>query len=252
MKEKTALVTGSSRGIGRSIALNLAQRGFKVAINYYNGGNDAGEHLEQAQEVLQEVQTMGAEGIIIGADVSVAESATALVDQTIEKWGRLDVLVNNAAINQDQLLLRVSDDLWDLILKTNLYSAFYCSRTAVRYMIKKRYGRIINISSVVGLAGNIGQTCYAASKSGLLGLTCSIAKEYGARGVTANIIAPGFIESDMTRQLPAEVSARMIAQIPAGRLGKADDVANLVCFLATPEASYINGQTIRIDGGMSI
>jgi len=251
MNQPAALVTGGSRGIGRAIAIQLAQDGFQVAINYYNQG-DAAKNKEQAEEVLKVIETNGGTGIILGADVSTPEGAASLIEKTLASLGRIDVLVNNAGINKDQLLIRMSDEQWHDVINTNLSSAFYCSKAALKYMMKKKQGRIINISSVVGMAGNAGQAHYAASKAGLLGFTFSIAKEYGPRGITANAVAPGYIESDMTLNLPPEVGAKMVEQIPAGRLGKPEDVAALVAFLASPAAAYINGQVIRVDGGMSI
>lgn len=251
MSQPAALVTGSSRGIGRAIAMQLAQNGFQVAVNYYNRGDET-RNREQAEEVLKTIETGGGKGIILGADVSNPESAGVLLEEVTVRMGRIDVLVNNAGINKDQLLIRMSNEQWHDVINTNLSSAFYCSKAALKYMMKKKQGRIINISSVVGIAGNAGQAHYAASKAGLLGLTFSIAREYGPRGITANAVAPGYIESDMTMNLPPEVGAKMVEQIPAGRLGKPEDVAALVAFLASPAAAYINGQVIRVDGGMSI
>jgi 3-oxoacyl-[acyl-carrier protein] reductase len=250
MNQATALVTGSSRGIGRAIALNLAKNGCKIAVNYYNKGDEA-KNLQEAQEVLNEIEASGGSGIIVGADVSTSEGAKLLVEKTVEELGSIDVLVNNAGINKDQLLIRITDAQWHEIIDTNLSAAFYCSKAALKYMMKKKYGRIVNISSVVGMAGNAGQAHYSASKAGLLGFTYSIAKEYGPRGITANAVAPGYIESEMTKKLPPQVSAKIVEQIPVGRLGTPEDVAILVAFLASPAAAYINGQVIRVDGGMS-
>lgn len=244
MIEQVAIVTGSSRGIGKSIALQLARDGFKVVVNYRH-------KQEEANKVLAEIQAAGGQGISIGADVSRPEDAQRLIDTAVQEYGRVDVLVNNAGINKDQLMLRISDDEWHQLIHTNLDSAFYCSRAALRTMMKKRYGRIINISSVVGIVGNPGQTHYAAAKSGLLGLTFSLAQEYGNRGITANVVAPGFIESDMTSELSSEQRAKIMAGISVGRLGTPEDVAALVSFLASPQAGYISGQVIRVDGGMA-
>lgn len=251
MSKPVALVTGSSRGIGRAIALELAKSGFKVAVNYYNKVDHAQNKLD-AEGVLAEITAQGGEGTIIGADVASAEGASELVTKTIELLSGLDVLVNNAGINRDQLLIRMTEAQWHDVIDTNLSAAFYCSKPAIKYMMKKRFGRIINISSVVGMAGNAGQAHYAASKAGLLGFTYSLAKEYGPRGITVNAVAPGYIKSDMTKDLPPEVTARMTEQIPVGRLGDPQDIAAVVAFLASSAAAYVNGQVIRVDGGMSI
>jgi len=257
MREKqVALVTGSSRGIGEAIVLELARRGYEVVINYYDSP-DIDQNLvetnrEQANQVLNKVKNAGGSGFVLGADVSVPQSAKQLVEETVANLGTIDVLVNNAGINKDQLMIRMSDDDWQQIIATNLNSAFYCCRAALKYMIKKRYGRIINISSVVGISGNAGQAHYAASKSGLLGLTFSIAREYGARGITANAVAPGYIQTDMTGGFTDEQSERLLGGIAVGRMGKPEDIANAVAFLASPETSYITGQLLRVDGGMSI
>lgn len=250
MSKPVALVTGSSRGIGRAIAIELAKT-CTVAINYYDKV-DAEGNRAQAQEVLDLIEQSGGSGVVLGADVSDPASAAQLVEAAVSSLGGIEVLVNNAGINKDQLLVRMTEAQWHDVLDTNLSSAFYCSKAALKYMMKKRQGRIINISSVVGMAGNAGQAHYAASKAGLLGFTFSLAKEYGPRGITANAVAPGYIVSDMTRKLPPETSAKLVEQIPLGRLGTAEDIAALVAFLVSPAASYINGQVIRVDGGMSI
>lgn len=243
MQERVAVITGSSRGIGRATALGFARSGYRVVVNYHH-------NREQAEQVLQEVEALGSSGILLGANVSQPQEARDLIENSVKEFGRVDVLVNNAGINHDQLMLRIQDEEWERVINTNLSSAFYCSRAAVKHMFKKRFGRIINISSVVGISGNAGQTHYAAAKSGLLGLTLSIAQEYGNRGITANAVAPGFIESDMTAGLSPEQRQQILSGIAVGRLGKPEDVAALVLFLASEEAAYINGQVIRVDGGM--
>lgn len=243
MQERVAVITGSSRGIGRATALGFARSGYRVVVNYHH-------NREQAEQVLQEVEALGSSGILLGANVSQPQEARDLIENSVKEFGRVDVLVNNAGINHDQLMLRIQDEEWERVINTNLSSAFYCSRAAVKHMFKKRFGRIINISSVVGISGNAGQTHYAAAKSGLLGLTLSIAQEYGSRGITANAVAPGFIESDMTAGLSPEQRQQILSGIAVGRLGKPEDVAALVLFLASEEAAYINGQVIRVDGGM--
>ncbi|MBP8819275.1 MAG: 3-oxoacyl-[acyl-carrier-protein] reductase [Syntrophomonadaceae bacterium] len=243
LHERVAIITGSSRGIGRATALVFARTGYRVVVNYNH-------NREQAEQVLQEIEALGSNGILLGADVSKAQEARDLIEKSVKEFGRVDVLVNNAGINHDQLMLRIQDEEWERVINTNLSSAFYCSRAAVKHMFKKRFGRIINISSVVGISGNAGQTHYSAAKSGLLGLTLSIAQEYGNRGITANAVAPGFIESDMTASLSPEQRQQILSGIAVGRLGKPEDVAALVLFLASDEAAYINGQVIRVDGGM--
>ncbi|MGI5912512.1 MAG: 3-oxoacyl-[acyl-carrier-protein] reductase [Syntrophomonadaceae bacterium] len=243
MPEKVAVITGSSRGIGQATALAYAQAGYRVVINYHGS-------REQAEKVLEKIKSDGGNAIALAADISKPEECNQLIQETIKEYGGIDVLVNNAGINHDQLMIRIQDEEWQKVINTNLSSVFYCSRAAVKYMMRKRWGRIINISSVVGISGNAGQTHYAASKSGILGLTCSIAKEYGNRGITANAIAPGFIESDMTRILSPEQKKQILSTVAVGRLGTPEDVAALALFLASEQASYINGQVIRVDGGM--
>ncbi|WP_456409627.1 3-oxoacyl-[acyl-carrier-protein] reductase [Oceanithermus sp.] len=241
---KHALVTGSSRGIGRAIALELARRGYALAVHYARG--EAAAH-----EVAAEAERLGAAKVVVlGADLSERDAATELVARTVSELGGLDVLVNNAGITRDGLLIRMKDDDWDAVIETNLSAVFRLTREAVKRMMKARWGRIVNVASVVGLMGNPGQANYVAAKAGLIGFTKTIAKEYGGRGITANAVAPGFIESDMTAALPEKVQQEYLSAIPAGRFGKPEEVAELVAFLASDAAAYINGQTIAIDGGL--
>ncbi len=240
---KNALVTGSSRGLGRAMALELGRAGYKVAVHY------AGRR-EAALAVVAEIEAAGGQAQAFGADLSNAAQASSLVGQVLEAFGSLEVLVNNAGITRDGLLIRMKDEDWDMVIRTNLDAAFYTSRAAVKAMMRARYGRIIQITSVVALMGNPGQANYVASKAGLIGLTKALAKEYGTRGITVNAVAPGFIESDMTAELSAEVRAKYLEQIPAGRFGTPEEVASLVRFLASDEAAYISGQVISVNGGM--
>lgn len=238
-----ALVTGSSRGLGRAMALKLAQDGFAVAVHY--GRNEA-----EAQKVAAEIQAAGGAAQVFGADLSTPAHASELVERVIKNMGGLHVLVNNAGITRDTLAVRMKDEDWDAVLQTNLSSAFAASRAAIKHMMRQRYGRIINISSVVGLMGNLGQANYVASKAGLIGLSKALAKEYGARGITVNAVAPGFIASDMTDKLTDEQKKAYEAAIPLGRLGTPEDVAALVAFLASPAAGYVTAQAIGVDGGL--
>lgn len=242
--QQVAIVTGSSRGIGKAIAAQLANDGFKVVINYRN-------HEQQALEVLQEIKNQGGTGLVLPADVSDPQQAQGLVERTVAEFGQVDVLVNNAGINKDGLIMRLSNDDWDKVMATNLNAVFYCTRAVLKYMTRKRYGRIINISSIVGLSGNAGQASYAAAKSGMLGFTFSVAQEYGSRGITANIVAPGFIGTDMTNILSPEQKAKILSRIPVARLGTPEDVAFAVSFLASVRAGYINAQVLRVDGGIT-
>ncbi|MEN6389892.1 MAG: 3-oxoacyl-[acyl-carrier-protein] reductase [Syntrophomonas sp.] len=255
MGEQVALVTGSSRGIGKAIALMLAGDGFRIVLNYYDSPLEAKELIEeneaQAIQVLREIEQMGGQAMVVGADVADPDAAARLVDQAAQAWGRLDVLVNNAGIIKDQLLVRISNEEWDKLIRTNLNSAFYCTRAALKHMVKKRQGRIVNISSVVGLGGNVGQAHYAASKSGLLGFSRTVAKEYGSRGITCNVVAPGYIQSDMTAQLNTERTTRILEGVSLRRMGTVEDVAGAVSFLVSDRASYISGQVIQVDGGMA-
>lgn len=240
---KTALVTGAGRGIGRAIAFKLGAAGAKVAVNY-----NASE--AQAQEVVSAIKDAGGEAQAVKADVSKSDEVDAMVGALIKEWGRLDILVNNAGITRDNLMMRMSQDDWDAVLNTNLRSAYFCTRAVLRSMLRNRWGRIISLSSVVGLTGNAGQANYAAAKAGIIGFTKSVAREVGGRNITANAIAPGFIETDITAGLPDELKVSMLKTIPAERYGQPDDIANAVVFLGSDLASYINGQVLNVDGGM--
>lgn len=242
---QTALITGASRGIGRQIALALAAAGAKVAINY-NASSEA------AEAVVAEITAAGGEAKAWQADVSKLDQATALVGAVLEHFGSLDILVNNAGITRDSLLLRMTEEDWDRVLEVNLKGYFNCCKAAIRAMTRARQGRIINISSVVGIRGNAGQVNYSAAKAGVIGLTKSLAREVGSRNITVNAVAPGFISTDMTKVLSEDIREQMLENIPLGRLGETEDVANLVVFLAGPGAAYITGQVIAVDGGMSM
>ena len=240
---RKTLVTGASRGLGRAIALELGQRGFFVAVHY-------GKSATEAEAVAAEITAGGGQAVLVQGDLSSMEGAKAVVTQAVEKLGGLEVLVNNAGITRDGLVLRMKDEDWDAVIETNLSAPFALIRTALRSMMSAKYGRIVNISSVVGLMGNPGQANYISSKAGLIGLTKAIAKEYGGKNITCNAIAPGFISSDMTDKLPEAVSTKYLESIPAGRFGTPEDVAAVVAFLVSEAASYVNGQTIAVDGGL--
>ncbi|HBC92020.1 MAG TPA: beta-ketoacyl-ACP reductase [Pelotomaculum sp.] len=244
LSDRTAIVTGASRGIGRAIALSLAKAGADVVVNYAR--NDTA-----AAEVADLIRAEGRRALLFKADVAAPEAAEALIKAAQSEFGRVDILVNNAGINRDNLVLRMKDEDWDAVLSVNLKGAFNCARAAARAMVKNQYGRIINISSVVGLTGNFGQANYAAAKAGLLGLTKALAKELCSRNITVNAVAPGFINTEMTAGLPEKVTEKLLAQIPMKRFGEPEDVAGLVVFLATDAAAYITGQTIAADGGMT-
>ncbi len=246
LKDKAALVTGASRGIGKAIALKLASLGARVAVNYVTiePSNQA-----DADEVVNNITSSGGEAIAVEADVRNSEAVKAMVEHITNKWGKIDILVNNAGINRDTLLLRMPDEAWDDVINTNLRGAYLCTKFALRSMMRQEWGRIINISSVAGIVGNVGQSNYAASKGGIIAFTKSVAREVGSRKITVNAVAPGFIVTGMTDKLPAERKEAILAMIPLQRFGQPNDVAELVAFLASERASYITGQIITIDGG---
>ena len=243
--DKVALVTGASRGIGRAIALRLAADGAKVAINF--AGN-----LARAEEVKAEIENNGGAAILVQGDVSNFETVNEVVKKVLDTWGRIDILVNNAGITRDNLLLKMTEEDFDAVIGTNLKGVFNCTKAVTKLMMKQRSGRIVNMSSVVALNGNISQANYAAAKAGIIGFTKSAAKELASRGVTVNAVAPGFIETDMTGALNDKIKSEMIGAIPLGRVGKPEDVANAVAFLVSENADYITGQVISVDGGMAI
>ncbi|MDB7815603.1 3-oxoacyl-[acyl-carrier-protein] reductase [Intestinimonas butyriciproducens] len=245
LKGKAALVTGGSRGIGRAVCLELARRGACVAVNY--AGNAAA-----AEETVESCKAMGVDAFFVQADVADAAACDAMVKEVLSRFGRLDILVNNAGITRDGLMPMLKDADWDAVLDANLKGAFHCMRAAYRPMMKQKYGRVVNLSSIVGLRGNAGQANYAASKAGLIGLTKSMAKELAGRNVTVNAVAPGFIDTDMTAALPEKARESMLASIPMGRLGQGEDVAKAVAFFAGDGAGYVTGQVLCVDGGMAV
>lgn len=243
MNNRTALITGASRGIGRAIATELARRGAQVVINY---ARDA----DGAQAAVQAITSAGGRAVALQADVTDFKAAESLVKGALETFGGLDILVNNAGTTRDTLIMMMSEADWDVVLDTNLKSAFNCSKAAVKHMMRKRYGRIINITSVSGLAGNAGQTNYSASKAGLVGFTKALAREVAARNITVNAVAPGFVPTTLTNDLPADIKEATLKAIPLGRWGTPEEIAHAVAFLASDEAAYITGQTLSVDGGM--
>lgn len=240
---KVAVVTGASRGIGKSIALELARQGANVVVNY------AGS-VDRANEVVKEIEALGRKAMSIQCDVSDSESVNVMMKEALEAFGSIDILVNNAGITRDNLLMRMKDSEWDDVINTNLKGVFLCTKAVTRPMMKQRKGRIINITSIVGVTGNPGQANYVAAKAGVIGFTKTTAKELAQRNITVNAIAPGFITTDMTDKLTEEVKNSMLTQIPLGQFGNPEDIANAVVFLASDESSYITGQTLHIDGGM--
>lgn len=244
MSGKVALVTGSSRGIGRAIALRLAADGCDVVVNYRTGA-------DAAAEVVASIESAGGMAVAVQADVTDSSAVERLVGQTLERFGRLDVLVNNAGVTRDGLLMRMKDEDWDMVIATNLRSVFLASRAVLRPMMRQRAGRIVSITSISGLSGNAGQCNYAAAKAGIVGFTRSLAKEAGSRGITVNAVAPGYVPTDLTGDLPQALLDDAVKATPLGRLGTVQDIASAVSFLASDDAAFITGQVLRVDGGMA-
>lgn len=244
LNNKIAVVTGASQGIGKIIAFELAKSGAHVACISRN--------KKAIESIVDEITINGGQASSFPCDISDSDTLSEIITEIIKENSRIDILVNNAGITKDSLLMRMSIEQWDDVINTNLKGAFHCTKAVVRYMMKNKFGRIINITSIVGLTGNAGQANYAASKAGLIGMTKSIAKEVASRGITANCIAPGWIETSMTDKLSGEVKNEFLSHIPVGRIGSPDDIANAVIFLASDEAGYITGQTITVDGGRII
>ena len=243
LEDRVAVVTGASRGIGRAIALELARRGATIVVNY---NSSAGA----AEEVVSAIAELGGQARAIQANVSVLDQATALIDGAIAAYGKVDILVNNAGTTRDTLIMRMKEEDWDTVIDTNLKSAWNCSKAVVRPMMKNRHGRIVNITSVSGIAGNEGQTNYSASKAGLIGLTKALAREVGSRGITVNAVAPGFVLTDLTSDLPEALMEALHERLVIKRLGTVEEMAYAVAFLASDEASYITGQVLSVDGGL--
>ena len=244
LSNRVAIVTGSGQGIGREIALLLAERGASVVISDVNEAT--------AKAVAAEIESKNVKSIAVTANVTVSADVNKLVEQTLSSFGHVDILVNNAGITKDNLLMRMSEADWDLVLSINLKGAFLCTQAVIRHMMKQRWGRIVNIASVVGVIGNAGQANYSASKAGLIGLTKSTAREIASRGITVNAVAPGFIDTGMTQKLTENVKQEFLKQIPVGYFGLPKDVANAVAFLASEEAHYITGQVLNVNGGLAM
>jgi len=245
LKDRVAVVTGASRGIGRAIALELARRGASVVVNYQKSAQAAGE-------VAQQIEAEGGKAALLQADVSDFKQAQDLIKFTQDTFGGIDILVNNAGITRDTLVMMMSEEDWDTVLSTNLKSTFNCSKAAVKVMMRKRYGRIINVASVAGQMGNPGQTNYSASKAGQIGFTKALAREVASRNITVNAVAPGFVETDILQTIPPETLEAALKLVPLGRKGTPEEVAHAVAFLASDQAAYITGQVLGIDGGMAM
>ena len=246
LKEKVALITGSVRGIGKAIAIFFARQGAKIVINYAKA-----ERFEEAQKVVEEIEKMGGQAITLCGDVAIEEEAKQLVAETIKQFGKIDILVNNAGITKDMILLRMSDQAFEDVIAVNLKGTFHCSKYAAHAMLKTG-GSVINMASVVGLSGNAGQCNYAASKAGIIGFTKSMAKELAGKNIRVNAIAPGFIDTDMTKKLSSEIKEKIREKIPMQRLGSSEEIAQVAAFLASDFSSYITGEVIRVDGGMAM
>ena len=242
LKEKVAIITGSSRGIGKEIALELARNGANIVISDIN--------LDEAQKTALEIQVLGSKAIAVKANVAISGDVEEMISIVLKEFGRIDILVNNAGITRDTLLMRMKEEDWDAVIDVNLKGSFNCIKSVSKPMMKQRYGKIINISSVVGLMGNAGQINYSASKAGLLGMTKTAARELATRNITVNAVAPGYIETEMTKALPDEVKQKFMENIPLQKLGSTSDIAKAVLFLASPSADYITGQTINVNGGL--
>ena len=242
---RVALVTGGSRGIGRAIAMRLAGDGHSVAVNYT-------ANASAADEVVDAITGAGGTAIAFQADVGSTEAVTAMFGEIEERLGRVAILVNNAGITRDDLLMRMSPDAWDEVIQTNLRSVYLCTRAAMRGMLRLKWGRIISVSSVSGISGNPGQANYAASKAAIIGFSKSVAREIGSRGITVNVVAPGFVETDMTEQLGSDVAEEVVRRVALGRLGKPEEIAAAVGYLASDDAAYVTGQTLVVDGGLAL
>ncbi len=242
---RVALVTGGSRGIGRAVALRLAADGHAVAVNY-------AANVAAADEVVEAITANGGTAMVVQADVGDTDAVSAMFKDVEERLGRVEVLVNNAGITRDGLLLRMGPDAWDQVIETNLRSVYLCSRAAMRGMLRSRWGRIISVSSISGISGNPGQANYAASKAGIIGFSKSIAREIGSRNITVNVVAPGFIETDMTKELGTEIAEEVASRVAVGRLGRPEEIAAAVGYLASDDAAYVTGQTLVVDGGLAL